>query len=54
MGTETLSTPEHTEHLATELARMHGDPAIKKARSMGELLGRHLHQALFGKGVVRV
>jgi hypothetical protein len=51
MSGDVLSSVEHTEHLAGDLARMHGDASFKRIGSMGELLKQHLHGVLFGNGL---
>jgi hypothetical protein len=52
MSGDVLSTPQHTEQLAADLAKMHRDHVIKQVGSMGELLKLHMHGILFGNGLV--
>lgn len=41
-----LSAPEQVAQLADELATLHGDPAMRSVRGMGELLQQHLMRRL--------
>ncbi len=46
IAADVVSTPEHVQELAGELARHHGDPGMAGARNMGEILRRHLDHCL--------
>lgn len=46
MKDDPIAPPEHTAQLAGELAAHHGDPALARARSMGEVLSLHLARQL--------
>jgi len=46
MSRDAISTRDHVERLASDLAAMHGAPALARLASMGEILGEHLHLTL--------
>lgn len=46
MKRDTITTPEHLAHLTKDLAEMHKDKELLRCKSMGELLGLHMHVIL--------